>query len=310
MSVQVAEYLGIRTDSTSPIVAIPANKALFQRPKGIPCPFREGSCSKLTSGNKPVCAVRDKSTNKIWITCEHRLCATQPKSAPPNAHQKNILMQVAKKIFDEITEDDLLIKKEVPIPVTTEKNYKADYVLWRLNPKKTAPVNFESAVILEMQGGGETTNTGVLTRHITEWEKRGGMDNAFLRLFMRGVSTLETNAWRRQQEQFLIKGNVAKMTGGKIVFCVGALIYDYLMERFKENILTDLKKANWTLALIVFDEKKDDTSDSIKFEIDDSKTLFTDYDTFVQVLTNQSMPNQKIFTGEFMDLSGKLHTIG
>jgi hypothetical protein len=286
-----------------------------QKPN-LPCPFRNANCSKASAGNKPVCSVRDSTTGELWITCEHRLCATQPKESDLNEHQKQILLQVARTVFEpSISSSDILIKREVPVPVTEDNSYKADYVLWRLNPRHNSPFNPDRAMILEMQGGGETTNTGDLTAHIDRWELGGVVDNERLKEVVSGVAPLETNAWRRQQEQFLVKGNVAMMTGGRMVFCVGSKIYNYLISRFRLGILSDLKSANWTLALVTFEEDKDATPklgtppNAIQLRIDPSRTLFTNYNTFVQVLTNQASPCSDIFLGKFIDLDNNEVTI-
>jgi hypothetical protein len=316
MPVRVAEYLGIRPESGFPIHPHPVSKTRVGEKPELPCPFRNAHCSKASAGNKPICSVRDAATDELWITCEHRLCATQPKESTLTEHQKNILLQVARTVFEpSIPSSDIIFKREVAVPVTEDNDYKADFVLWRLNPRQTSSFNPDRAMILEMQGGGETTNTGVLTQHVDAWEQRGIVDNDLLAKTVPSVSTLETNAWRRQQEQFLVKGNVAMMTGGRMVFCVGTKIYDYLMSRFREGILSDLRYANWSLALITFEEDKTATPppntpiNAVQLRIDPRRTLFTNYNTFVQVLTNQASPCSDIFTGSFRDLNSNPHSI-
>lgn len=313
MAVVVAEYLGIRTDTGIPIQPIPISKNRGPDEKPIlKCPFKNSHCDKAKRGDKPVCSVRDSATGKLWITCSHRLCATSPKRGELNDHQTSVLHSVAKVIFSPtISKNDVIVKREVPIRVTDDSDYSADYVMWRKNPPQNV-----SPVVLEMQGGGETTNTGALTQLIDTWDRPGSApDNNLLCTPVSAVAPLVTNAWRRQQEQFLVKGNVAMQSGGRIVFCVGAMIYDYLHLRFRSGILTDLRNANWTLALLTFDE---DTSNptppaaapySIQLKIDLNKSLFTNYNTFVQVLTNQASPSSSLFTGDYLDLSGSITTV-
>jgi hypothetical protein len=313
MAVIVAEYLGVRTDTGLPISPIAISKTKGSAGKPIlSCPFKNSHCDKAKRGDKPVCSLRDSTTNELWIVCSHRLCATQKGNLKsPIAltdHQKNILLSVAKEIFDpNITNREVLVNREVPIPVTKDSDYSADYVMWRRNPQLTSTFNPDRPVVLEMQGGGETTSTGELTQHITEWEN----GNAILTAPVNKTAPLVTNAWRRQQEQFLIKGNTAMLTGGRIVFCIGSMIYDYLMPRLTNTtIFPSLKNANWTLALLTFVEDKStnpikstSAPNSIPLKINTEKSLFTNYGFFVQAITNQGTACNSIFTGPYIDLT-------
>ena len=188
--------------------------------------------------------------------------------------------------------------------------------MWRRNPKQTSPFNPDRAVILEMQGGGETTSTGELTTHVTDWESSLQPSNEFLSQPVSKAAPLVTNAWRRQQEQFLVKGNVAMLTGGRMVFCVGTMIYDYLMQRLTTVNLQDLRKANWTLALLAFEENLEmsdiipDAPNSIPLRISPDRILFTNYSSFVQALTNQGAPSQSLFIGKYEDLADGTAMIG
>ncbi|MEQ1485510.1 hypothetical protein [Methyloglobulus sp.] len=313
MAVEVAEYLGVRTDTGISIKPIPIGKAPNSTKPTLPCPFKNSHCDKAKRGDKPVCSVRDPVTKEVWIVCSHRLCASSPKNSQLTSHQASILHQVAKVIFDpSITPVEVLVKREVPIKVTEDSDYSADFVMWRRNPNQTSPFNPDRAVILEMQGGGETTNTGELTKHIDSWDSAGIVDNEFLTTSVSKVAPLITNAWRRQQEQFLVKGNVAMLTGGRMVFCVGTMLYDYLLQRFRNGILSDLSDANWTLALLAFKEDPehshaaDCAPNSIPLKIDPERTIFTNYNSFVQVLTNQALPSPSLFVGDYMDLTGQI----
>lgn len=304
MPVVVAEYLGIRTDTVNQISPI---VDLQLKPK-IPCPFRNSHCLKSAKGQQPVCSVRD-TKGELWIVCEHRLCATNPKAAPLNDHQKKILHSVAKSVFGEnITQDSILFKREEPIPITNTSDYKADYIMWVDRPTVQSPYGGEKACIVEMQGGGETAGTEKITAHLKKWASQTSPTNNFIRQPTNAVP-LVTNAWRRQQEQFLVKGSVATLTGGRMVFCVGSLLYDYLVQRLTTTNLLDLKNHNWSLALLAFVEDEDSTAptcapNSIQFKIDKERTLYTNYFSFVQALTNQGAPQQQIFTGEYDRFDG------
>ncbi|MDR0534648.1 MAG: hypothetical protein LBH01_11920 [Verrucomicrobiales bacterium] len=299
MAVTVAEYLGKRTDNDNDIVPVPN---LEQKPD-IACPFRCGNCLKAKKRQQPICSVRD-SNGKLWIVCEHRLCATTPKAAAINEHQKKILRIVAQAIYGTVSDTDILFKREVPIPITDTSDYKADYVMWRTNPAAS-----DRPAIVEMQGGGETAGTEKLTDHVKKWSQKMPPTNAYLRQEAK-ATPLITNAWRRQQEQFLVKGSVATLTGAKMVFCVGSSLYEYLIQRLTTVRLQDLSQANWSLALLPFVEDTDGTPppcapDSIQFEIDLSRARYTNYFSFIQALTNQGSPQPQVFTGEYNKLDGE-----
>lgn len=314
MAVIVAEYLGVRTDTGIQIAPQRVNKTSGAAGKPtLPCPFKSSHCDKAKRGDKPVCSLRDSATGELWIVCSHRLCATQ-KGSPRNPihlneHQKLVLHSVAKEIFDpNISRDDVLVNREVPIPVTADSDYSADYVMWRRNPQAISTFNPDRPIVLEMQGGGETTSTGDLTEHITRWEN----GEVLLTTPVSKTAPLVTNAWRRQQEQFLVKGNASMLTGGRMVFCIGSMIYDYLMPRLKSTtIFPDLRQSNWTLAILGVVE---DTSNpppqmplsaphSIPLKFDPDRTFFTNYGFFVQAITNQGTACNAMFQGPYVDLT-------
>lgn len=313
MAVVVAEYLGVRTDTGIPITPISISKNTGGSKPILPCPFKNSHCDKAKRGDKPVCSLRDLATGELWIVCSHRLCATQKGSVkspvPLTEHQKLLLHSVAKEIFEpSIARADVLVNREVQIPVTKDSDYSADYVMWRKNPNLNTTFNPDRPVVLEMQGGGETTSTGDLTKHITDWEN--GL--SLLTKPVYKTAPLVTNAWRRQQEQFLVKGNAAMLTGGRMVFCIGSMIHDYLMPRLTSTTkFPSLRNANWTLALLTFVEDKSTPSpimptsapNSIPLKIDTSKSLFTNYGFFVQAITNQGTACNSMFQGPYDDLS-------
>ena len=311
MGTCVAEYLGFRTDIDNPVITpviIPpkvGRSINWTEENPCPtCPFTSGNkCKKLVSGNEPVCSVR-KSDGTLWINCSERLCSTK-KDLPLNEHQKNILLQAGKYIFSPaVTPDDICVKREERLSVIEGTTYNADYVITLQEGR--SEFSGPDRLILEMQGGGETTNTGVQTAHIQTWKRLAAYSNAFLRQETQ-ASTLETNAWRRQQEQFIVKGNIAMKTwkGYGIAFCVGTLLYDYLMNKLSSANLPDLREYNWTLAIITY---KEDTSQEvhagpIPLVVDESRLLYTNYQTFVQALINQGEPSLNAFKGSFINLN-------
>lgn len=318
MAVQIAEYLGQRTDVDSPLINPVAPKS------GALCPFMDRACDKVSKANHPVCSVR-KPNGSIWIVCEHRLCSTRqkekrkvPSEKDPTRlvdkdvelalvpHQIDILLKVAHVIYGpHVTIDHIGVRREVNIPLTEVGNsYHADYVM-----RNFAPGSKIDEVLLEMQGGGETSSTGAISRHIISWQT-DNTSNQYLRQAV-AANTIETNAWRRQQEQFLVKGNVVSQTGGKIVFAVGKELYEYLSRRFKNANLRDLRKHNWTLCILAFDEDKSENpaAGPIPLIVDTERLLFTNYSTFVRFLTDQGGPCPELFEGEFLLLDGNKHTV-
>ncbi len=149
--------------------------------------------------------------------------------------------------------------------------------------------------------------TGSASKYIKRWIAYDNRTNQQLFGPTSDASVLITNAWRRQQEQFLVKGDVVSQTGGKFVFAVGSLINQYLSNKFKSNKLTDLRKHNWTLCILPFKEDKDAPicSGAIPLVVDKDNLLFTNYSTFVRFLTDQGFPTPEIFEGKFLSLTGE-----
>jgi hypothetical protein len=313
MAVSVAEYLGINVESGTHIFpAVSGKKAK------VPCPFRQGHCDKVSKGNKPVCSVRDGS-GTLWIVCQHRLCATAPKKDPLTDYQVDVLLAIGKTIWvDDATKDEIAVKKEVPVQTAGRSASKADYVMVPtprlLSRDKSGSIG---PVVLEMQGGGETSNTGLLTEMVAKWEQEPNCHTNLSTLVTQvaAMGTLETNAWRRQQEQFLYKGNVAVNSFGRLAFAVGSKLYDYLMNNLAATSMQDLRNANWTLALVGISEDRlkspgsFGTGNSIYLRVDESRLLFTSYQKFVQALANQGGIDSELFTGEFTQLDGKTLTV-
>ena len=311
MGTSVAEYLGMRTDiddpSIVPVIIPPKvnRKTNWTEDNPCPtCPFTSGNpCKKLVSGNEPVCSVR-KSDGTLWINCSERLCSTK-KDLPLNQHQKNILAQAGKYIFSpDVVPEDICVKREERLSVIEGTKYNADYIITLRQGRSN--YSGPDRLVLEMQGGGETTNTGDQTDHIREWKNMPHPSNEFLRQETQ-ASTLETNAWRRQQEQFIVKGNIAMKTwkGYGIAFCVGTLLYDYLMNKLASANLPNLQEYNWTLALITYKEDRSSppTPGAIPLVVDEERLLYTNYQTFVQALINQGEPSLSAFRGTFINLN-------
>jgi len=298
MGVSIAEYFGKRTDVLTPVIE-PVTRASIDKI----CPFMYKDCAKISKNLKPVCSVR-KRNGDIWIVCRDRLCSTN-KGIPLIDYQKNMLLTIARDVFSpNIQKEHIFIKREANIPVVGSSSYHADYIMSIKNfpDELRGPKN----VVLEMQGGGETSSTGKITSHVNAWEKKKNRTNAILSEEIK-AGTIETNAWRRQQEQFIIKGNIASQTGGAIVFCVGSPLYDYLWQRVSTAKLNDLRHHNWSMCLICVEEDKEKQPQpgAIPLKINSSKVLFTNYITFVQTLINQGEPYPAMFAGTFETMDGE-----
>ena len=196
------------------------------------------------------------------------------------------------------------------LSVIESTNYNADFILAFSGDNHDFPG--PEVLVLEMQGGGETANTGSMTEHIRNWKAAPMRGNALL-MRETTASTLETNAWRRQQEQFIVKGNIAMKTqrGCGIAFCVGTLLYDYLMGKLASANLQNLREYNWNLAVIGFkeDTRHPPIAGSIPLIVDETRLLYTNYQTFVHALINQGEPTPDAFRGSFINLNNHPVTI-
>ena len=307
MAVSVAEYLGQRTDCIQEITPIDVSKK-----PSVLCPFMDRNCDKASKGLHPVCIVR-KDTGLIWIVCEHRLCSTRTKDTSTKAtylipHQINILKQIATTIYDDtnIMDNEVAVKREESIKLENVKiSYHADYIMRNISGRGKS-----DKVILEMQGGGETSSTGAITRHLDAWLKESNPTNVFLSKRV-AANSIETNAWRRQQEQFIVKGNVAEKSGAKMVLAIGLPLYNYLSNRFAKSIPKTNVNDDWTLCLLGFDEKISDQAtewddreysyipNPIILEINPDAILFTKYSKFLEILTNLGENRPEVFIGDF-----------
>lgn len=298
MGITIAEYLGQRTDAVQKIS--PVGETVVPK-----CAFADIPCSKLNSKPdplKPVCSL--KRNGELWISCRDRLCSSTGDTL--TSYQRSILVQIAKEIYGSgIAEDNIIYKKETALKIKgTRSSYHADYLLSTKDWTKPNPA--PDCVIVEMQGGGETSNTGKITRHIERWESSSPRTNEYLVGDLAGVGMIATNAWRRQQEQLLVKGGIASQSGKGFVICTGTILYDYINSRLKLNKMRDERNTNWNFAWLIFKEQESATPKAgpIPLVIDSSKSLFTQFHRISSKLINQSGPLQEPFIGEYKLLNG------
>ena len=316
MAVKVAEYFGHNAEV--PGATVTPTRAVQ------PCPFTNGNpCKKLANDKKPpVCSVR-KMTGTLWITCSKRLCASQ-HNISLSSYQSDMLFAIAKILFGSgVSKSDVLIKSEEPIAFkeVAAKTYRADFTM-QLKPPAESSIKGKSRFIVEMQGGGETSNTGKLTAQIEKWFNAPCRTNADLTESVKDVGTLETNAWRRQQEQLLVKGSSAKNTEGGcgMALCVGEALFDYIIKRLGKTKLnawsSNPPKSGWSLAIIPIIEVKENdpegiyVGDSLALKPDREKVVYMDFDRFVNLLGDQGGDSSKAFTGNCLDLNGSQVEVG
>ena len=313
MAVKVTEYLGHNAEVPGATVT----------PVGTtqPCPFTNGDqCKKLANDKKPpVCSVRKTArghAGTLWITCSKRLCASQ-HNISLSSYQSDMLFAIAKILFGSgVCKSDVLIKSEEQIAFLEEeaKPYRADFTM-QLKPPAESSIKGKSKFIVEMQGGGETSNTGKLTAQIEKWFDAPSRTNADLTEPVKDVGTLETNAWRRQQEQLLVKGSSAKATGEcGMALCVGEALFDYIIKKIGKTRLYSFSnnppQVAWSLAIIPIIEARDTDSegisvgDSLALKPDREKVLYMDYDSFVNLLVAQGGDSTMAFKGNCLDLNG------
>lgn len=305
MPIVVAEYLGVRTDNPQkPPVAVDSKAKPI-----VDCPFRDGGCSKAAKGLTPVCSIKDASSGQVWIVCEHRLCATQPRNSKLSEYQRTVLSQIGKLVFPGVPENEIAIRREARVRRTPGHNRsddsKADYLMVQIDLVSGNQVPGSRGVILEMQGGGETSNTQLLSNQVRKWEISGIYSDLVEPV---GIRDIATNAWRRQQEQFLFKGNVAHRSNGRLVFVMGEILYDKVMGNIQNKPAPITLGGGWTLALLGIVEGSGSdsfsTDDSLSFTIDTNRTLITDYGAFARALTDQGQYDPELFHGEFETLDG------
>ena len=313
MAVKVAEYLGHNAEVPGATIAPVGDTQL--------CPFTNGDpCKKLANDRKPpVCSVRKTArghAGTLWITCSKRLCASQ-HNISLSAYQSDMLFAIAKILFGSgVSKRDVLIKSEEQIAFleAEAKPYRADFTM-QLKPPAESSIKGKSKFIVEMQGGGETSNTGKLTAQIEKWFDAPSRTNADLTEPVKDVGTLETNAWRRQQEQLLVKGSSAKATGEcGMALCVGEALFDYIIKKIGKTRLYSFSnnppQVAWSLAIIPIIEARDTDSegisvgDSLALKPDREKALYMDYDNFVNLLVAQGGDSNMAFKGNCLDLNG------
>ena len=216
MTISIAEYLGQRTDVDLPDI-LPSQLGGELVPT---CPFSGVACRKLGSNPPyhPVCSVRvfDREHNsKPFIVCPDRLLPAKARTLSPS--QIAALAGIAQVVLPGANTADIGYKRQIGINLGRTR-LVLDYVL-QVRPEIPFPAG-PRRVSLEMQGGGETSNTGTITRHVRQWAASNNPTNAFLAqrltteylrqqtggLQVNVPNIIPNNAWKRQLDQALKKG--------------------------------------------------------------------------------------------------------
>ncbi|MEP7288846.1 MAG: hypothetical protein ABI947_24100 [Chloroflexota bacterium] len=309
MAVSVAEYLGMRTDVELPIEPCevpPVTRATIPL-----CPFNNLPCSKISKKNKngskhPVCAVR-KNDGTFYIVCEDRLISAS--TVQISDYQKEMLLQTAKALFHpDIESHQIGYKSEVRIRTGENKRHRADFILAAVD--EGIQTFGPRRILVEVQGGGETNNTGSISRHLEQWAQET-KDNVFLRKSV-GAGTIETNAWRRLQEQLFAKATTAKKTGCGFAVLLGEVVFDYVANTIPEIHTLQMAKEDrgWDMAFIVFREKhlnpdRQVSSGAVELELDTEKTIYTKLETLLAILLTRGWFSPEAFAGDYKTLSGE-----
>ena len=290
--VRVVEYLGKVVESPEPV-----EPALSGQ-----CPFADIKCRKLhRDKKKPVCSTR-KPNGTIWMTCRERLCSTQGEAM--TEYQRNVLRRIASEVFDaELDVDSVIYKREVSLALSGRQRIRADYIL-RAKNKAHGRGRGPACVIVEVQGGGSTANTGEMTRYIDGWERKQKRTNKELGRMMGGVNSLENDSWKRQQDQIMTKSSIATQSGHRFVLCVGEALYEYILARLTglRGASTRKLDAMWDFVLLPMKEVPKDGM--IDFEVSHEDVIHTTFHKFSSMVITQGNAQADKFAGEFHTLNG------
>lgn len=239
MPLSIAEYLGQRTDLEAPDILSSALDGNL-----VPtCPFSGVACKKLHANPPmhPVCSVRvydQKHDGKPFIVCTDRLLPAKARTLAPT--QIAALASVAKVLFPHASTADIGYDRQVGMRVGNAR-LVLDYIL-HIRPEAQY-THGPAKVILEVQGGGETSSTGTITRYVTAWADQEEPTNEFLaqKLTTQYIRTvtgqqkvnvpgiIPNNAWKRQLDQIIKKAILAQRFGGAFALIMGEVFYDYVI---------------------------------------------------------------------------------
>jgi hypothetical protein len=261
------------------------------------------TCSKL-DGKKsyhPVCVLRS-ADGRPWIVCTDRLIPSRSNTNTP--HHTAILGGVAQILFPHANVRDIGYKPQQGIQLGPKNTVFLDYSLRTRTPQKTG----RSKVVLEIQGGGESSATGEVTRHVATWATMNAPTNGFLRENFKQVGIIPNNAWKRQLEQIFRKTAICRRFDAGFALVMGDVLYDYVT-----NILGAGEQYfdNWEISLISIAERASDMAGSIPIDQVNRSSFFS-FDAFIEAMKNfplpDTMPNP--FNGHFTTITNENFDIG
>ena len=298
MPTSIGEYLGRRTDIDDPPIYPSALK-----PKVVPtCPFMGKECSKLKGklSLHPVCSLRAPD-GRPWIVCTDRLIPAKANAI--TAHHISILAGVANLLFPGINVRDIGFRRQQEIRLKGKKKVVLDYAI------RTREIvsGVRSKAILEIQGGGESSSTGNITRHVVAWSKENPATNEFLRQGIPTVGIIPNNAWKRQLEQIFRKVAVARRFDAGFALVMGEVLYDYVID-----ILGGGREyfPGWDVSLFSIGETLGQQPGAIAIDRV-NKASFVTYDEFIRAVSNFPMPKTlpDPFGGDFTTLTNEEFSI-
>lgn len=307
MAVRIAEYLGQKTDSDTPIIPspIPIEGERHLSPR---CPFNDNPCTKMKlerNANHPICSLR-KSNGAYYIVCNNRLISTDVSKI--TSYQIEMLLRTAQSVFNPaILPHQIGYKSEVRIR-TSDSNrgtHTADFVLAVVDPSLVTMG--PRRLIVEVQGGGETNATGSITRLVEQWLVHENPSNMILSESS-NAGTIETNAWRRLQEQLFAKATTAQKSGYGFAALIGGVIIDYIERMLPglKSIAINPEDSGWNVAFIVFKEEKSKipSQNYIELVVDKERCIYTTLELLFSEMAKRGQIDQNAFTGEFTTLTG------
>ena len=213
----------------------------------------------------------------------------------PTSYQQSRLLEISQVVFEDgIEPQDVEYRYEV----TTKLRQRADFIL---RDKRNG-----DACILEIQGGGETSSTKILSDHVTKWEngEAVGLDDFPIRVTRSGrlatPGLIPANAWRRLQEQIIVKGGICVSSNKKFVAAIGKTIYLRLLEKLPLiDTMKRSKSGAWNCAFIPYEISK---GEAIDFYIDLDNILYLDLKELVTSLIEYGVRDDELFTSGMIPL--------
>jgi hypothetical protein len=248
----------------------------------------------------PVCSVR--SGDRIFVVCSDRLVPANASVLTPSHIQ--ILSQVTQTLFPGADHEQVGYKRQIGVKLGKSRSVYMDYVVAVNNERFLG----RRGAIVEIQGGGETSNTGTLTRHISAWAADLNRTNAMLRNPLSKVGLIPNNAWKRQLEQITRKQPYAAEFGGGFALVMGSLLYDYVDANVPGG---RAYFPDWQVALVELQEEllQHKPSGAVPFTV--GKSRFLTYPEFIASLTSTAMRNDlpNPFLGDYTSLTNDTFTL-